>query len=70
LANYHAPICPCGSLRFVCTLVMFPLQWTAKCRCCGRPHLEAHLKLGKPICNVPTGTIRRVDPPDDFWPGF
>ena len=46
--NLHPLICPCGSLRFDCTLVMFPLQWTAKCRCCGQPGATAMLKLGEP----------------------
>lgn len=46
MPNAHALVCPCGSLNFDRTLVMFPLHWTAKCRCCGRPALVCTLQAG------------------------
>ena len=44
--NPHPLISTCGSLNFDYELVMFPLHWTAKCHCCGRPRLLAALQTG------------------------
>lgn len=43
--NPHARVCPCGSLRFTATLVMFPLHWSTKCARCGRPDLSCTLHV-------------------------
>ena len=43
--NPHAPVCPCGSLRFQHDLVMFPMHWSSKCANCGHSHLDCSLQV-------------------------